>query len=64
MQLDLFVRKKSTSRTRYMNELSHEVHLYLNVFFAWMLNWIFGELNGTLIVALEGGQMLLLEFKL
>ena len=26
-----------------------------------MLNWIFGKLDGTLVVTLEGGQMLLLE---
>jgi hypothetical protein len=34
------------------------------VFVAVMLNWIFGDLDGTLIVAPEGGWMILLEFKL
>jgi hypothetical protein len=34
------------------------------VFAALMLNWIFGELDGTLIVAPEGGRMLLLKSKL
>jgi hypothetical protein len=47
-----------------MNEFSDEVLVYLNVFVALMLNWIFGELDGTLIVTLEGGWLLLLESKL
>jgi hypothetical protein len=47
-----------------MNELLDEVHVNIDVFVALMLKWIFGELDGTLIVALEGGQMLLLESKL
>jgi hypothetical protein len=29
-----------------------------------MLNWVFGKLDGTLIVAPKAGQMLLLESKL
>jgi hypothetical protein len=47
-----------------MNELSDEVHVYLDVFVALMLNWIIGELDGTLIITSEGGRMLLLESKL
>jgi hypothetical protein len=47
-----------------VNELSDEVHVYLNVFVALMLNWVFGELVGTLIVAPKAGRMLLLESKL
>jgi hypothetical protein len=47
-----------------MNELSDEVHVKLDVFFELMLNWIFGELDGTLIFSPEGGWMLLLESKL
>ena len=31
---------------------------------ALMLNWIFGKLDGTLIVTREGTEMLLLEFNL
>jgi hypothetical protein len=38
-----------------MNELSDELHVYLDVFFAWMLNWILGELDGNMIVTPEGG---------
>jgi len=34
-----------------MNEMSNEVHVYLDVFVALMLNWVFGELDETLIVA-------------
>jgi hypothetical protein len=47
-----------------MNEIFDELHVYLNVFFALILKWIFGELDGTLIVTLKVGQMLLLESKL
>jgi hypothetical protein len=38
-----------------MNDLSDEVHVYLDVFVALMLNWVFGELDGILIVTLEAG---------
>jgi hypothetical protein len=47
-----------------MNELSDEVHVYLDVFYTLMLKWVFGELDGNLIVAPKAGQMLLLESKL
>jgi hypothetical protein len=47
-----------------MNELYDEVHVYLNVFVVPMLNWVFGELDGTLIVAPKVGWMLLLKSKL
>jgi hypothetical protein len=47
-----------------MNVLSDEVHVYLDVFVALMLNWVFGELDATLIVAPKAGRMLLLESKL
>ena len=47
-----------------MNEIFDEVHVYLDVFSMLMLNWVFGDLDGTLIVAPKAGQMLLLEFKL
>jgi hypothetical protein len=47
-----------------MNELSDEVHVYLDVLAMLMLNWVFGELDGTLIVAPKAGRMLLLESKL
>jgi hypothetical protein len=47
-----------------MNELSDEVHVYLDVFSMLMLNWVFGDLDGTLIVSPEGCHMLLLESKL
>jgi hypothetical protein len=47
-----------------MNEIFDEVHVYLDVFVALMLNWIFGEFDVTLIIAPMGGWMLLLESKL
>jgi hypothetical protein len=47
-----------------MNELFDEIHVYLDVFFALMLNWVFGEIDGTLIVAPKVVQMMLLESKL
>jgi hypothetical protein len=47
-----------------MNELSDEVHVYIDLFVVLMLNWVFGELDGTLIVAPNAGRMLLLESKL
>jgi hypothetical protein len=47
-----------------MNELSDEVHVYLDVFVALMLKWVFGELDGTMIVAPKASRMLLLEAKL
>jgi hypothetical protein len=47
-----------------MNELSDEVNVYLDVLIALMLNWVFGEIDGTLIVAPNDGRMLLLEYKL
>jgi hypothetical protein len=47
-----------------MNELSDEVHVYLDVFFVLMSNWDFGELDGTLIVTPKDGHMLLLESRL
>jgi hypothetical protein len=34
-----------------MNEIYDEVHVYLDVFVALMLNWIFGEIGGTMIIA-------------
>jgi hypothetical protein len=57
-------REKEHFNNSIMNELSDEVHVYLDVFVALMLNWIFGKFYGTLIVAPEGGWMLLLESKL
>jgi hypothetical protein len=47
-----------------MNEISNGVHVYLDVFVSLMLSYIFGKLDGTLIVSIEGGRMLLLESKL
>ena len=47
-----------------MNKLSDEVHVYLDVFSTLMLNWIFGKLDGTLIVPPKYGRMLVLESKL
>jgi hypothetical protein len=46
-----------------MNKLSDEVHVLLNVFSTLMLNWVFGELDGTLIVTPKAGRMLVLESK-
>jgi hypothetical protein len=37
-----------------MNEIFDEVHVNLNVFVALMLNWIFGNLDGTLIIYTKG----------
>jgi hypothetical protein len=47
-----------------MNDFSDEVHVYLDVFFAPVLNWVFGEIDGTMIATLEDFRMLLLESKL
>jgi hypothetical protein len=47
-----------------MDELSDEVHVYLDAFVVMMVKWIFGKLEDTLIFAPEGGQMLLLESEL
>jgi hypothetical protein len=47
-----------------MNEIFDEVHVYLDVIFVLMLNWVFGELDGTLIVAPKAGRMLLLKSKI
>jgi hypothetical protein len=47
-----------------MNEISDEVHVYLDVFATLMLNWVFGELYGTVIVTPKTGRMLVLESKL
>ena len=47
-----------------MNELSHEVHVYLDVLVSLLLKWVFGEIDGNLIVARKASQMLLLESKL
>jgi hypothetical protein len=60
----IFCREKENFNNLIMNELYDEVHVYLNVFCMLMLNWVFGELDDTLIVAPEGGRMLLLESKL
>jgi hypothetical protein len=38
-----------------MNELSDDMHVYLDVFSTLMLNWVFSELDGTLIVASKVG---------
>jgi hypothetical protein len=47
-----------------MNALSDEVHVYLDVLSLMMLNWVFGEIDGTLIVMPKVAQMLLLKSKL
>jgi hypothetical protein len=47
-----------------MNYIFYEVHVYLDVFATLMLNWVFGELDGTLIVTPKAGWMLVLEYKL
>jgi hypothetical protein len=47
-----------------MNELFDEVHVYLDVFSTLMLNWVFGELDGILIVTPKSSRMLVLESKL
>ena len=47
-----------------MNENSDEVHVYLDVLVEMMFNWVFGDLDGTLIIAPKDGRMLFLESKL
>jgi hypothetical protein len=47
-----------------MDDLFDEVHVYLNVFVALILNCIFEDIDGTLIVTPKGGQMLLPGYKL
>jgi hypothetical protein len=51
-------------KDHFENEIYDEVHVYLNVSVALMLNWIFCELDGTMIFTLVCGQMRLLESKL
>jgi hypothetical protein len=60
----IFCREKEHFNNSIMNYLSDEVYVYFNVLVALMLKWIFVELDGTLIVAPEGGRILLLEYKL
>ena len=47
-----------------MNEISDEVHVYLDVLDALILNWVFGKLDATLIVTPKAGRMLVLESKI
>jgi len=47
-----------------MNEFFYEVHVYLDVLVALILNQIFGELDETIIVTPKGGRMLPLESKI
>jgi hypothetical protein len=47
-----------------MNDIFGEVHVYLDVFSTLMLNWVFGKIDGTLIIAPKASWMLLLESKL
>jgi hypothetical protein len=42
----------------------YEVHVHIDVYVVLMLNNIFVEIDGTLIVTKEGGWMLLLESKI
>jgi hypothetical protein len=44
-----------------MNELYDEVHVSLDVFVLLMLNWVFGDLDGNMIVTPKASQMFLLE---
>jgi hypothetical protein len=47
-----------------MNDIFDELHVLVDLYVVLMLNYIFGELDGTLIVTQEGGWMLFLESKL
>jgi len=47
-----------------MNDIFDEVDVHLDVYVVLMLNYIFGELDGTMTVTKEGGWLLLLESKL
>jgi hypothetical protein len=60
----IFCREKEHFNNLIMNEISDEVHVYLDVFSTLMLNWVFGELDGNMIVAPKAGHMMLLEYKL
>ena len=60
----IFYRAKENFNKLIMNELSDEVHVYLDVFFTLMLNWVFGDIDGNLIVTPKAGRMLVLESKL
>jgi len=46
----IFYREKEHFNKSIMNEISNEVNVYLNVFVVLMLNWIFGDLDGILII--------------
>jgi hypothetical protein len=50
-----FCREKEHFKNAIINEIYDKVHVYLNVFYVSMLNRIFGELDGTLIITPEGG---------
>jgi hypothetical protein len=60
----IFCRTKDHFNNLIMNEIYNEVQVYLDLFGAMMLNWVFGKLDGTLIFTLKAGWMLLLEYKL
>jgi hypothetical protein len=60
----IFCREKEHFNNLIMNELSDEVHVSLDVCAMLMLNWVFFELDGTLIVTPKAGWMLVLESKL
>jgi hypothetical protein len=60
----IFYKEKENFNNLIVNELSDEVHVYLNVFATLMLNWVFGEVDGTPIVTPKAGRMLVLESKL
>jgi hypothetical protein len=47
-----------------MNEFSDEVHVYLDVFVVLVMNYVFGELVDSMIIAPKSSWMLLLESKL
>jgi hypothetical protein len=60
----IFYREKENFNNLIINEFSDEVHVYLVVLATLILNWVFGEIDGTLIVTTKVGMMLLIESKI
>jgi hypothetical protein len=61
---NLICREKENFNNTILNELPNELHVYVNVFVALMLNLIFSKLDGSFIVTPKDGWMILLESKL
>jgi hypothetical protein len=57
----IFCREEEHINKSIKNNIFDEVHVQLDVFVVLILRWIFGDIDGTMIVAPKDGQMLLLQ---